>query len=94
MRIFLVGRDVQLLAPAHIGPHLQGKGSVAAPELIVPDNAAAQAQPGMLEYDGAVLVQQVAAGGDVQLEGFGWNDLVAFDTEKYQPIIDARNAAK
>ena len=30
----------------------------------------------------------------VQLEGFGWNDLVAFDTEKYQPIIDARNAAK
>ena len=30
----------------------------------------------------------------VQLEGFGWNDLVAFDTEKYQPIIDARKAAQ
>ena len=29
-----------------------------------------------------------------QLEGFGWNDLVAFDTEKYQPIIDARKAAQ
>lgn len=28
-----------------------------------------------------------------QLEGFGWNDLVAFDTEKYQPLIDARAAA-
>lgn len=28
-----------------------------------------------------------------QLEGFGWNDLVAFDTEKYQPMIDARKAA-
>lgn len=28
-----------------------------------------------------------------QLEGFGWNDLVQFDTEKYQPVIDARNAA-
>lgn len=28
-----------------------------------------------------------------QLEGFGWNDLVAFDTEKYQPVIDARKAA-
>lgn len=27
-----------------------------------------------------------------QLEGFGWNDLVAFDTEKYQPVIDARKA--
>ncbi len=29
-----------------------------------------------------------------QLEGFGWNDLVAFDTAKYQPIIDARKAAQ
>ena len=29
-----------------------------------------------------------------QLEGFGWNDLVAFDTEKYQPIIDARKSAQ
>ena len=29
-----------------------------------------------------------------QLEGFGWNDLVAFDTEKYQPVIDARKAAQ
>ena len=26
----------------------------------------------------------------VQLEGFGWNDLVAFDTNKYQAVIDAR----
>ena len=29
-----------------------------------------------------------------QLEGFGWNDLVTFDTEKYQPVIDARKAAQ
>ena len=29
-----------------------------------------------------------------QLEGFGWNDLVAFDTEKYQPVIEARKAVK
>lgn len=29
-----------------------------------------------------------------QLEGFGWNDLVEFDTEKYQPVIDARKAAQ
>ena len=29
-----------------------------------------------------------------QLEGFGWNDLVAFDTEKYQAVIDARKAAE
>ena len=30
----------------------------------------------------------------VQLEGFGWNDLVAFDTDKYQAVIDARKAAE
>lgn len=30
----------------------------------------------------------------VQLEGFGWNDLVAFDTNKYQAVIDARKAAE
>lgn len=29
-----------------------------------------------------------------QLDGFGWQDLVKFDTEKYQPVIDARKAAK
>ncbi|MEZ3444485.1 MAG: sugar ABC transporter substrate-binding protein [Lachnospiraceae bacterium] len=29
-----------------------------------------------------------------QLDGFGWQDLVAFDTEKYQPIIEARKAAQ
>jgi len=29
-----------------------------------------------------------------QLKGLGWNDLVKFDTEKYQPMIDARKAAK
>jgi multiple sugar transport system substrate-binding protein/putative aldouronate transport system substrate-binding protein len=29
-----------------------------------------------------------------QLEGFGWDDLVAFDTEKYQPVIEARKAVK
>lgn len=29
-----------------------------------------------------------------QLDGFGWKDLVAFDTEKYQPVIDARKAAQ
>ncbi len=29
-----------------------------------------------------------------QLEGFGWNDLVAFDTEKYQPVVDARKEVK
>lgn len=28
-----------------------------------------------------------------QLDGFGWQDLVKFDTEKYQPVIDARKAA-
>lgn len=29
-----------------------------------------------------------------QLEGFGWNDLVAYDTQKYQAVIDARKAAQ
>ncbi|MDE5933202.1 MAG: sugar ABC transporter substrate-binding protein [Lachnospiraceae bacterium] len=29
-----------------------------------------------------------------QLDGFGWQDLVAFDTEKYQPVVDARKAAQ
>lgn len=29
-----------------------------------------------------------------QLEGFGWNDLVAFDTDKYQVVVEARKAAK
>ncbi len=29
-----------------------------------------------------------------QLDGFGWQDLVKFDTEKYQPVIDARKAAQ
>lgn len=29
-----------------------------------------------------------------QLEGFGWNDLVEFDTAKYQPVIEARQAAE
>lgn len=29
-----------------------------------------------------------------QLEGFGWNELVKFDTEKYQPVIEARKAAQ
>ena len=29
-----------------------------------------------------------------QLEGLGWKDLVAFDKEKYQNVVDARNAAK
>lgn len=28
-----------------------------------------------------------------QLDGFGWQDLVKFDTEKYQPVIDARKSA-
>ncbi len=28
-----------------------------------------------------------------QLEGFGWNELVEFDTAKYQPVIEARKAA-
>lgn len=28
-----------------------------------------------------------------QLDGFGWQDLVKFDTDKYQPVIDARKAA-
>lgn len=28
-----------------------------------------------------------------QLEGFGWNDLVEFDTAKYQPVVEARKAA-
>lgn len=29
-----------------------------------------------------------------QLEGFGWDELVKFDTEKYQPIIDERKKAQ
>lgn len=29
----------------------------------------------------------------VQLEGFGWKDLVAFDKDKYQKVVDARKAA-
>ena len=29
-----------------------------------------------------------------QLEGFGWSQLVEFDTEKYQPVVDARKAAQ
>ncbi|MDF2941897.1 MAG: sugar transporter substrate-binding protein [Herbinix sp.] len=29
-----------------------------------------------------------------QLEGLGWKDLVAFDTAKFQKVVDARNAAK
>lgn len=29
-----------------------------------------------------------------QLEGFGWNDLVSFDTVKYQTITDARKAVE
>lgn len=29
-----------------------------------------------------------------QLEGFGWSQLVEFDTAKYQPVIDARKAAQ
>lgn len=30
----------------------------------------------------------------LQLEGFGWNDLVAFDTEKFQPMLEARKATR
>lgn len=29
-----------------------------------------------------------------QVEGFGWNDLFEFDKQKYQVVVDARNAAK
>ena len=29
-----------------------------------------------------------------QLDGFGWQDLVKFDTAKYQVVVDARKAAK
>ena len=29
-----------------------------------------------------------------QLEGLGYEDLVKFDTEKYQPMLDARKAAQ
>ena len=29
-----------------------------------------------------------------QLDGLGWSDLTAFDTEKYQPMLDARKAAQ
>lgn len=28
-----------------------------------------------------------------QIEGFGWDQLVEFDTQKYQPVLDARKAA-
>ena len=28
------------------------------------------------------------------LTGIGWDDLVTFDMEKYQKVIDARKAAK
>ena len=29
-----------------------------------------------------------------QLEGFGWDQLVEFDTQKYQPVVEARKAAQ
>ena len=29
-----------------------------------------------------------------QLDGLGWEELTAFDTEKYQPMLDARKAAQ
>ena len=69
--ILLIGGDIQLFAPADVGPHFQGKGRVAAPELVVPDDPAAQPQPGMVKHGAAVLVPQGAAGGDIQLEGVG-----------------------
>ena len=41
---------------------------IAAPELVVPDDPAAQAQPGVLEHHGAVLVHHIGPGRDIQLE--------------------------
>jgi multiple sugar transport system substrate-binding protein/putative aldouronate transport system substrate-binding protein len=29
-----------------------------------------------------------------ELDGLGYADVVAFDTEKYQPMLDARKAAQ
>lgn len=29
-----------------------------------------------------------------QLDGLGWADLVAFDTEKYAPMLEARKNAQ
>ena len=29
-----------------------------------------------------------------ELDGLGWQDLVQFDTDKYQPMIEARKAAQ
>src|SRR5699024_8443334 len=46
IRPVLVGGDVQLLPPAHIGPHLQGVLHVGAPEVVVPHRPAGQAHPG------------------------------------------------
>ena len=38
---------------------------------MIPDNPAAQPQPSVLEHHGSLIIHQVAAGGDVQLEGVG-----------------------
>ena len=71
IRVFLVGGDIQPLSPADVLPQLQSKGRVAAPELEVPDNAAAEADPGLVKHQRTVLVQNIAPGGDIELEGSG-----------------------
>ena len=67
----LIGGDVQLFSPADVGPHIQGAADVGAPEVVVPHRPAGEAQPGALEHHLAVVVLDVAAGGDVQAGGVG-----------------------
>ena len=68
--LFLKRRDVGKLAPADVAPHGHGHGRVGAAEIVVPHHAAHQAEPGALEDDAAVE-DNVAPGGDVELEGLG-----------------------
>ena len=67
----LVGGDIQLFPPAHVGPHVQGAAHVGAPEIVVPHRPPGEAQPGALEHHPAVFPLDVAPGGDVQPGGVG-----------------------
>ena len=66
----LEGRDVQLLPPPDIGPHVHGLPHPGAPEVIVPDRPAGQAHPGTLEPQ-VLPLQHVGPGGDIQAGGGG-----------------------
>ena len=66
----LEGGDIELLAPADVGPHVHGLRHAGAPEVVVPDGPAAQAHPGALE-DQVLAVQHVGPGRDIQAGGLG-----------------------